>query len=146
MVKVQGLLSANGGPVGLTVHRERTRPLENDQLPAIVLYYLDEQPVLPSGQAYRSPLVERKLEIMAECRALGDNTTPPDMALDPIIVWASTQIFKDETFAGLALGVEEGRTLWQSKEGDQPVAAAMIAFTIRYRTSRLDPTSKESHP
>ena len=34
---------SGGGPSGLTVHRERTRPIEIDSLPAIMIYADDEK-------------------------------------------------------------------------------------------------------
>ena len=135
-------LSAGGGPAGLTVHRERTRPIETDSLPAIMVYAEDEPPKPLAGQQYRAPLTERQLTVGVEMRAAGNSTTPTDAALDPLFVWFYQQIRADETFGGLANGVEEARTVWNSKEGDLPLAACTVHFTIKYRTSRLDPTSK----
>jgi hypothetical protein len=141
MLAIVAALDAGGAPAGLTVHRERTRPIETDSLPAIMLYAEDDQPK-PMGSNYRAPQTERQLSIGLQCRAVGSSSITPDEALDPIIVWADLQMFLDETFGGLANGVEEIRTVWSSREGDQPVAAATIHFTVKYRTSRLDPTSK----
>ena len=46
-------------------------------------------------------------------------------------------------FGGLANGVEEGRTVWSSRERRHSGRIGKDGiFTIRYRTSRLDPTSK----
>jgi hypothetical protein len=133
---------SSGGPSGLTVHRERTRPIETDSLPAIMVYADDDVPATLAKQIYKAPLTERQLSIALECRAAGSSGVSVDEALDPILVFATQTIFANEQFGDLASGVEEGRTVWSSKEGDAPVAAAKISFTIRYRTSRLDPTSK----
>lgn len=128
-------------PAGLTVQRERTRPIETDSLPSIFVYFEDD-PVKPfAEQTYRSPLVVRELAIAAECRAQASESISPDEALDPVLVWAVKAGLIDETFGGLALGAIESRTEWKSREGDVPVAAATLHFLIRYRTSRLDPTS-----
>jgi hypothetical protein len=59
-----------------------------------------------------------------------------------VLVWAVMGGFVDETFGGLALGAEEIRTEWKSREADASIAAATLHFSIRYRTTRLDPTSK----
>ena len=131
-----------GSPAGLTVHRERTRPIEADSLPAIMLYADDDVPKTLGQQVYASPLTERHLTLALECRAQGTNSVSPDEALDPVLVWAAQTVLANERFGGLASGVEEGRTVWNSREGDVPVASAKLSFTIRYRTSRLDPTSK----
>lgn len=134
-------LSGAGGPAGLSVHRERTRPIEIDSLPAIMIYAEDDTPKPLADQHYRAPLTERQMSIAVECRAIGSVGVSPDAALDPIVVWAAKTILANETFGGLANGVEEERTVWSSREGDIPVAAAAVHFTIKYRTSRLDPTS-----
>lgn len=131
-----------GSPAGLTVHRERTRPIEIDSLPAIMVYAADDAPKPLAQQIYRAPLTERQLSLSLECRAQGSGSISPDEALDPVLVWAAQAVRADETFGGLASGVEEGRTVWASKEGDTVVAAAKWSITIKYRTSRLDPTSK----
>jgi hypothetical protein len=142
MAALVAALAGAGGPSGLTVHRERTKPIETDSLPAILAYADDDVPKPLAGQNYKAPLTERQLTVALECRAQGSASTSVDQALDPILVWAAQAIQKDETFGGLANGIEEGRTVWNSREGDVPIAAAKLSITIKYRTSRLDPTSK----
>jgi hypothetical protein len=106
-----------------------------------MVYAEDDRPKTTDKQVYRSPLTERQLSIGVQVRAKGSTGVSPDEALDPVTVWVWHQIGLDETFGGLANGVEEERTVWSSREGDTPVAAATIHLTIKYRTSRLDPTS-----
>jgi hypothetical protein len=144
MVLLVAALNAGGAgsPVGLTVHRERTRPIEIDSLPAILIYADDDVPKTLGQQVYAAPLTERQFSLALECRAQGTTGISPDEALDPVLVWAAKTVLANERFTGLASGVEEGRTVWSSREGDVPVASAKLSFTIRYRTSRLDPTSK----
>jgi hypothetical protein len=141
-------VSSSGGyaaPAGLTIQRERTRPIETDSLPSIFVYFEDD-PVKPfDAQTYRSPFVIRELAVGAECRAQASQSLPPDAALDPILVWAVKAGLADETFGGLAIGALESRTEWKSREGDVPVAAATLHFSIRYRTSRLDPTANATN-
>jgi hypothetical protein len=139
---VTALSSGGGSPPGLTVHRERTRPIEVDSLPAIMVYAEDDVPKALGQQTYAAPLTERHLSVVLDCRAQGSNIVSPDEALDPVLVWAAITVLANERFGGLASGVEELRTAWNSREGDVPVASAKLIFTIRYRTSRLDPTSK----
>lgn len=134
--------AAGSGITGLTIHRERTRPIEIDSLPAILVYFDDDTPTTLSNQVYAAPLTERKLSLAVECRAQGTSSVSPDAALDPVLVYAAKTVLANERFGGLASGVEEGKTVWASREGDVPVASARLSFTVRYRTSRLDPTSK----
>lgn len=136
-----GALTA-GAPAGLTVHRERTRPIEQESLPAIMVYSDDDIPKPLGEQHYAAPLTERHLSLSLECRAQGSSGVSPDEALDPVLVWAAAAVAKDPKFGGLATDVSEGKTVWNSKEGDVPVASAKWSITIKYRTSRLDPTLK----
>jgi hypothetical protein len=137
---VEALLGAAGKPAGLTVHRQRTRPIEGDTLPAILFYAADDD-LISVGGADDSPLVERHMNLRVECRAVGTEITPPDAALDPLYVWAVGQLVGKGRLGGLASRVVEGRTEWYSKEGDVAVAAEAIIFTVKYRTARADPTS-----
>lgn len=130
-------------PSGLTVARESTRPIETDSLPSIFVYFEDDAPKPFDAQKFRSPYAERSLSLAMDCRAAASQSVSADQALDPVIAWAFKAGFADETFGGLALGAEEGKTTWKSREADMAIAAATIRFSIRYRTSRLDPTA---HP
>ena len=129
-------------PSNLTVHRERTRPIETDMLPAVMVYADDDVPKPTGHESYRAPLTERQLSLTLECRAQGSANVSPDEALDPILIWAALALFADETFGGLANGLEESRTVWSSRQGDVPVASTKFSITVKFRTSRLDPTSK----
>jgi hypothetical protein len=142
MVLLVAALGASGKPSGLTVHRERTRPIEVDSLPAIMVYADDDVPKPLAGQNYAAPLTERQFSVVLECRAQGSGSVSPDAALDPVLVWAVQTIVAGERFGGLASGVEEGRTVWSSREADVPVASAKLSLTIKFRTARSDPTSK----
>ena len=136
------LLEAEGAPEGLTVHRERTRPIEADSLPALLIYCEDDEPAATDRQTFRSPLVERSLHVVVEARSRVTSPLSPDQALDPLLVWTAQQILQNETMGGLAIGAIEGKANWISKETDVVLAAAIANYHIRYRTSRLDPTSR----
>ncbi|MGH9716407.1 MAG: hypothetical protein ACRD4R_06740 [Candidatus Acidiferrales bacterium] len=132
-------------PSGLTIHRERTRPIEIDSLPAILVYFEDDAPKPFDRQQFRSPLAERDMSVALECRAMGSESVSPDAALDPVLSWAFKAGLADETFGGLAMGAEPGKATWKSREGDTPVAAATLRIQIRFRTSRLDPTANATN-
>lgn len=135
--------SANGWnkPTGLTAHRERTRPVEKEILPAIVVFFEDETPQ-PIGSHYKAPLTERDLELSLDIRAQVPSGSSADDVLDPLTVWAVYQILSHEDFGGIANGVEELKTSWYSREGDVVIAQATIRMRVKYRTSRIDPSSK----
>lgn len=141
-------LEAVGKPTGLTVHRMRTRPIEEDVLPAILVYTEDDEPKTLGAQVFKAPLVERRLVVYIEYRAEGSLAVAPDQALDPLVIWGTKQMVTHEKFVsnaypdGLGMGVVELKTAWLSKEGDKMFAAASTQWLVHYRTSRLDPTSR----
>jgi hypothetical protein len=141
-VAAAALLAGTGGPAGLTVTRERLRPIEKESLPAVLLYADDDAPKPLAGQTYQAPLTERQLSLVVECRA-DAGTGPPDVALDPLLVWVTNTLIANEKFGGLASGIDEQRTAWLSREGEIAVAAAAIHFTVKYRTARADLTKKD---
>jgi hypothetical protein len=140
--KVVDLLSANGGPAGLTVHRERTRPIEADKLPAILVYFEDDEPTPLVKQRFAAPLSERHLNLVLELRATPTSVEAPDQAIDPLYLWAIAQLVTNERLDGLAMGITEGPMKWTTKEADRIYAGAALHLVIHYRTSRIDPSSK----
>jgi hypothetical protein len=139
--KVADLLSAPGGPTGVTVHRERTRPIEADKLPAILVYFEDDEPTPLMKQRFQAPLAERHLNLVTELRATPDAVSAPDQAIDPLYLWVIAQLITNERLGGLAMGITEGPMKWTSKEADRVFAGAALHMVIHYRTSRTDPSS-----
>lgn len=139
--KVIAALSVTGGPAGLSVHRERTRAIELDSFPAILVYFSDDA-TKPISSSNRAPLTLNEMDIAVECRAEATAGLTPDQALDPLTTWADQKIFGNEQFDGLANQVVKGRTTWFSKEGDRAIASATIYYRIQYRTNRIDPTAR----
>lgn len=137
VIAVVAQLNALGKPTNFTAVRERAYPVEKNRLPVAIIYNEDDEPRSISEKV-AAPLVERSLALSVEARAIG---SPSDAALDPVIVWITKQFFVDEKLGGLATQVIEGRTVWSIKTGDDPIAAATLHFTIKYRTSRTDPTA-----
>jgi hypothetical protein len=128
-----------GGPAGLTVHRHRTRPLEQASLPAVVLL-LGLETVLRQTSA--PPILDRELIFRAECLAEGE---PADEVLDPILTWVEIQLTTDPDFLALVRQVEARRIIWNQEDrphsAQQPVAAVAVEFAVLYRTRFGDPTS-----
>ena|SRR5579864_1736295 len=128
-------------PANLNVHRERTRPITTDKLPAMLVYFEDEEPTPLAKQRFQAPIVERHLNLVIELRTTPLADQAPDEAVDPLYLWAMQQIAADEKFGGLALGVTEGPMKWVAVESDVIFAGAALHMSIHYRTSRLDPTA-----
>ena len=93
-------------PEGLTIHRYQLRPLENDVLPAIVVYWMSSDPSEKHFYAAscQDLLTEYVLAVRFEIRAVGD---PVDAAIDPYVQFVRQCIFSDPSIGGLALGARE---------------------------------------
>lgn len=128
-------------PSGLTIKREALRPGEQAILPAVFAYFEDGPP-RPIGSNYGAPLTERVLNVALDLSAQAVNDVSSDEALDPILAWTLYQIFANESQGGLVNAVEELKTEWFSKEGDSALAKARIHLAIKYRTSRIDPSTR----
>ena len=142
-------LSEPSGPAGLTVHRFRARPLTADQLPAQVVYVVEERSIVAGNVAFTTPtasaagltgsLAIHQLLVAVETRVAGD---PPDVALEPFLVWATQQVLKDPDFGDLAINALEYNTKWTAQEAaDAVYGAATQQFVIEYFSLAADPTS-----
>lgn len=131
----EAALDTAGKPAGLTIHRHRTRPVEGDQLPAVVLFNGVET---ITRQTVQPPMVERELVFRAEIRGEGE---PSDQVLDPYLTWVEQQLTTDPTFTALLIRAPEVRhVVWDQQAAKKPKAAAAIEFAVRYRTRWGDPT------
>lgn len=120
-------------PSGLTVHRQRTRPLGQDQLPAIVLWSSSEP-----REYDATDKVDRTLSLHAECRVKHDGTSG-DEALDPLLVWAEKVLMADITLGGRCVDILAQETTWDLEDRDVPIARAAIRFEVKYQTKNNDP-------
>lgn len=118
-------------PAGVTIHRSRYRPVEKDDLPAIVVYSIVEEVETANQQRDK----RRTFRLRAELRAKGD---PPDDALDPLRVWAVKRAMDDVTFGGLAKDVREVRTAWVAESFTEILGAAAVDFEAWYETTGDD--------
>lgn len=135
-VTVNGV--ARTKPIGLSVHRFSNRPLDTDDLPATVLFFLEgPQPVYEA-----SDTADRVLRLVCEHRTTVAAGTPPDDAVDPLINWAVLALLSDETLGGLASKIDEGPTMWESVEAGQRFARARTVFDITHVTLRNDPEAQ----
>jgi hypothetical protein len=141
VLQAVALLQAVGGPSGLTIFRERPRPIESNDLPAIFVYFADDEPTPELKIKFQAPITEHHLGLMLELRAAASDDLPADAAIDPLYIWAVKQLVGNERLGGLAMGITEGPMKWFSKEADITYAAAALHLIWHYRTNRLDPTS-----
>lgn len=148
--RVVELLSASHGPVGLTVHRFRTRPIYKDSLPATVPYAISERVETEDhGTHDQAAGVLRTLSLRLEHRVLVPGATPttsegiPDDLLEPLLTWATAQLVGDRTLGDEVLAIRETSIGWDAIEATQIYAAAGQDFEIDYWGVADDPEDLE---
>lgn len=132
-LSVAGPVGGTAKPAGLTVHRMRTRPIGQEQLPAIVVWWAGDETPTPDATVK----VSRTSRIWVECRAKQSGDSP-DAALDPLLVWAVKAIMADITLAGQSIEIEEGRSVPDLEEQEEGLCSAGVEFLIRYQSSYND--------
>ncbi len=132
-------LTGSGMPVGLTVHRFRTRPLSKDLLPAMAVFPIRDEQVDRVGQLEDAPLSERHLTFRVEIRVKGETPTV-DQQLDPLITWAVQALNIDHTFGGLVEGLQQQEVTWAAAELDEVYGGAAVDFIAHYVVVAADPT------
>ncbi len=135
---VAALEAASAGgmskPAGLTVHRFRARPIEEDDLPAQIVFPADEvNEVADNLRLLRSlkVMVESRVEVPAEGYA--------DTALDPLYLWSVKALKADESLGGLAIQIIEGPRQWDNEIYDNALAMLSQEWTVQYLAREFDP-------
>jgi len=129
-------LLAHGAPPGATVHRRPLAPLESDQLPAIIPYFLEMKP--KPGQDAENEAREYDATIRIECRASGE---PIEEVLWPCFQHVQRTLLTAPPFLdGWALDVEEQGITFDAYERDKAYCAAALDYRLRIAyTIRQDP-------
>lgn len=113
-------------PEGLLVGRDQSLPIDEDHLPAAIVYVLEEA---AQKVASRSTLVRPVARIRIELRAKGE---PTRRQLDPLRQWTMRRIMSDFSLGGLAKEIEYAGTQWTQAAGDIVVGAAGMDFDVTY--------------
>lgn len=81
-----------------------------------------------------APVVRRVRALKLEIRAVGDAATPPYLAMDPVLEWA-TQVFGGARFAVPGMHhVEEAQWKYEMVQGDKRYGKATALFAAEYHT------------
>lgn len=123
-------------PAGLNFYRHRTRPLQEDELPAGVILNGMEK---VTRETVQPPIVECELIVRIEFRYHGE---PSDEVLDPYLTYAVRRLQTDPVFLAIAglRQVQERMTVWDQEPAKKPKAAAAVELAIIYRRKYGDPT------
>lgn len=131
---VVALLDGAGKPTGLRVHRLRTLPIDQDQLPACVVYLVTEETTRKGGRW--GPRYRHALRIRVECREEGN---PPDAQLDPLAAWVVRTLVGNQTLGGLAQSVELVEAQWDAERSNKVYGGVGLDLVITYDTTAADP-------
>ncbi len=110
--------------------RSPTIPLTREQSPALLLF--------PESEAIReraNDRVERDLVIRLTALARGDDAA---QVCDALLVAAHSAFFLDASFGGLALGLKELDSEWDSEDADAMAVSVTTRYQINYRTVAND--------
>jgi len=120
---------------GSNVFRSRIFPLEQTNLPALVIYSKSETSEYDTISLPRS--VNRVLDVAVEAYVKGVSNY--DNTLDTIAVEVEEAIAADVTLGGLAKDAQI--TAFEADfagDGEQPVAVGRFTITVEYRTVEND--------
>lgn len=118
-------------PIGLMVHRFAMLPIEQDVLPAVVVYWTACDPVEKSflGQPDGSRLLLYDLTVRVECRITGE---PIDQVLDPVLQYVRQVIFIDPSLGGIAAAAREDAIQIDGLSKERVFGAAAADFVFEY--------------
>jgi len=122
-------------PTGLTVHTRRTRPLDQDSLPAAAIYSGEES----IARTSHAPDVMRDYRLIVEWRVTGSGPEDIEDELDLLLTYGTQVLLADPTFGGLTVDVEETQIEWAAEELDKVYGAAAQVFTAKYATALANP-------
>ncbi len=133
------LTTSSGKPSGLVVGRGTAVPVQAANHPRMDVYIGNGRAQKLNSDHPSTPM-DRTVRLLIECRAVGG--TSPDLALDPLKVWAEKRLYNDETMGGLAAEILGWQTEQDTRQLDKTYALATIAVDIRYVTARGNPESQ----
>jgi hypothetical protein len=122
---VQGLLEGSA-PAGTTVHRQRTRPIAQDQLGAWVVW--------GSGSRFERQDHGTRLWIVSwvvEVRRAVIPPQVPDTALDEDLELIYSTVLADSRLGGLALTTDPVKEESDAQEGERLIGMLAIQFESR---------------
>lgn len=131
------LLNGAGGPTGLqTVQRCQLTTPTLEAGKAWIFVRSGEDEVSQVGGS-KGPIRQHHFDLIVDCIAPGDAATPADKAVDPLIAWCVKKL-DASTLGGLALVVEEKKTVYVYKQGDYGTCRARVTFIVRHTTKSGD--------
>lgn len=116
-----------GRPAGLVVSLARKRPGKAAGFMAV--FPLQDEAPAPAGTQNRLIRGARRiLTVGVLCRTAGT-----DLDNEELRAWAVSQLFRDTTLGGIAVGISEGETLWRGEiDSQSDYGEALMHFLVEY--------------
>ena len=112
------------------VFKSRVYPLTDAEMPGLCVYARSDQPNYESSSL--QSIVWHELELIIEGYVKGSD----DDTLDTIAEEVETALYTDQTFSGLAAGIEIGpQEIGVEGEGDKMVGVIQMGFKVFYRAA-----------
>ena len=125
---------------GSSVFATRSWPLDAKQLPALLIYSVDE--TADPGSLTRPIALHRALSLVVEAVALKCNGL--DDLLDAMCAEVEAELAMDPSIAGLAKNSTLRRTEIEVRsDGDATVGIARMTFEVLYVTSSVNPHTQQ---
>lgn len=109
--------------------RARVTPIERSTRAAIVARQTTDGPAAKVGST-----LQRTVRVAITIIAWGDTGEQVDAVTDPIAVAVHAAIFRDQSLAGLAIGVTDEGATWAYEDADGGIAGEITTvYGITYR-------------
>lgn len=135
---LSALFVISQGVSGITnssITRERVRPVQEDECPA-----LDLSPTTESApQSIGTGADKRNLEVEFKFNTAGSGAYA---LADSFVGELHRELYADETLGGLATGIIPGPTEFARDDADQTIGRTTVKYTIIYTTRRSDISAK----
>jgi len=129
----------NLATIGTNVHPSRLWPLQQTDLPALLVYTVSDQVDYERSTIGRPRLLWRDLDLVVEARATG--ATGLDDILDQIESEVTTALNLDPTLGGLSKDIDFAGAEIDFDQAEQPVGTNKMTFRMAYRHREDDPNT-----
>lgn len=116
------------------IFRSRTKAIDRQTTPAIVIEPEKDSPIMNV-----LPYFDWSLLVKIAIIVRGDT---PDQLIDPILEKIHSKIMADTTLGGYSMDVQPNDVDYDFMDGDGSVCIATARYTIMYRTSMTDLTTR----
>lgn len=122
-----------------SIHRSRSRPIEDDQLPAAAIYPSEDDISEDSMDSYGHGF---RLAVELRVQTPDEEAEPTDDLLEEMIAWVVPVVMEDPSLGGVIHRLRYVRVVWdQGLARDEDYGACQVIFEADFSTPDDDPTT-----